>query len=106
MKSDFAIDTASMLILTLITSHTNYAHHSSVTCLSDLMKHIIEALPITNAAGLTILYTQKNFTAEVYLSQSHFISNRGTLTGAVLVMYFNSVIYTVTDCHIKYHFQE
>ena len=77
---------------------TNYefAHHPSVTCLSDLMKHIIEPLPIINAAGLTVLYTQKEFAAEVYVSQSHFISNRGALTGAVLVMYFNSITQSQT----------
>ena len=40
---------------------TNYefAHYPSVTCLSDLMKLNIEHLPIANAAGLTVLYTQK-----------------------------------------------
>ena len=75
---------------------TNYAHHPSVTCLSDLMKLNIERLPIANAAGLTVLYTQKNFTAKVYVSQSSFISNRGALTGAVLVMYFNSVTQSQT----------
>ena len=75
---------------------TNYAHHPSVTCLSDLMKHIIEPLPIANAAGLTVFYTQKNFTAEVYVSQSSFIYNYGALTGAVLVMYFNSVTQSQT----------
>ena len=75
---------------------TNFAHHPSNTCLSDLMKHNIERLPITNAAGLTVLYTQKNFTAKVYVSQSNFISNRGALTGAVLVMYFNSVTQSQT----------
>ena len=75
---------------------TNYAHHPSVTCLSDLMKLNIERLPIANAAGLTVLYTQKNFTAKVYVSQSSFISNHGALTGAVLVMYFNSVTQSQT----------
>ena len=75
---------------------TNYAHHPSVTCLSDLMKLNIERLPIANAAGLTVLYTQKKFTAEVYVSQSSFISNHGALTGAVLVMYFNSVTQSQT----------
>ena len=52
------------------------------------MKLNIEYLPVANAAGLTILCTQKIFTAEVYVSQSIFISNNGPLTGAVLVMYF------------------
>ena len=75
---------------------TNYAHHQSVTCISDLMKLNIEPLPIVNAAGLTVLYTQKKFTAEVYVSQSSFISNYGALTGAVLVMYFNSVTQSQT----------
>ena len=75
---------------------TNYARHSAVTCLSDLMKLNIEPLPIINAAGLTVLYTQKEFAAEVYVSQSRFISNHGALTGAVLVMYFNSVTQSQT----------
>ena len=75
---------------------TNYAHHPSVTCLSDLMKLNIERLLIVNAAGLTVLYTQKEFAAEVYVSQSSFITNRGSLTGAVLVMYFNSVTQSQT----------
>ena len=69
--------------------------HPSITCLSDL-QHNIEQLPIANAAGLTVLYTQKNFTAEVYVSQSSFISNRGALTGGVLVMYYNSVTQSQT----------
>ena len=72
---------------------TNYEYtHPSVTCLSDL-KHNIERLPIANAAGLTVFYTQKKFAAEVIVSQSHFISNYG---GAVLVMYFNSVTQSQT----------
>ena len=77
---------------------TNYEfiHHPSVTCLSDLMKHNIERLPIANAAGLTVFYAQKKLTAEVYVSQSSFISNYGALTGAVLVMYFNSVTQSQT----------
>ena len=75
---------------------TNYAHHPSNTCLSDLIKHTIGRLPIVNAAGLTVLHTQKNFTAKVYVSQSSFISNRGALTGSVLVMYFNSITQSQT----------
>ena len=75
---------------------TNFAHHPSNTCLSDLMKQNIEHLPIVNTAGLTVLYTQKNFTTKVHVSQSHFISNHGALTGAVLVMYFNSVTQSQT----------
>ena len=76
---------------TVFKTNYEFAHHPLVTCLSDLMKLNIEPLPIANAAGLTVLYTQKNFNGEVYVSQSSFISNYGALTGAVLVMYFNSV---------------
>ena len=81
---------------TVFKTNYEFAHHPSDTCLSDLMKLNIECLPIANAAGLTVLYTQKNFTAEVHVSQSNFISNRGALTGAVLVMYFNSVTQSQT----------
>ena len=78
---------------TLFNNNYEFLHHSSNTC---LMKHNIEPLPIINAAGLTVLYTQRNFTAEVYVLQSSFISNHGALTGAVLVMYFNSVTQSQT----------
>ena len=81
---------------TIFKTNYEFAHHPSNTCLSDLMKHIIEPLPIANAAGLTVLYTQKKFDAKIYVSQSSFISNRGALTGAVLVMYFNSVTQSQT----------
>ena len=81
---------------TVFKNNYEFAHHPSVTCLSDLMKLNIDHLPIVNAAGLTVLYTQKNFNAEVYVSQSNFISNHGALTGAVLVMYFNSVTQSQT----------
>ena len=81
---------------TVFKTNYEFAHHPSDTCLSDLMKLNIEPLPIANAAGLTVLYTQQNFTAKVYVSQSHFISNHGAFTGAVLVMYFNSVTQSQT----------
>ena len=81
---------------TVFKTNYEFAYHQSNTCFSDLMKHNIKRLPIANAAGLTVLYTQKNFTAEVYVSQSSFISNRGALTGAVLVMYFNSIAQSQT----------
>ena len=45
------LSTIQYLRLTMLITHQSL--------LSDLMKHIIEALPITNAAGLTVLYTQK-----------------------------------------------
>ena len=45
---------------TVFKNNYEFAHHPSVTCLStDLMKLNIERLPIANAAGLTVLYTQK-----------------------------------------------
>ena len=52
---------------------TNYAHLPSVTCLSDLMKLNIERLPIFNAAGLTVLYIQKNLLLKfMYCNQVSF----------------------------------
>ena len=75
---------------------TNYEYtQPSNTCLSYL-KHNIERFPIANAAGLTVFYTQKNFSAKVDVSQSHFISNYGAVTGAVWIMYFNSVTQSQT----------
>ena len=69
--------------------------HESLQCFYKL-KWNADHLPMANAAGLSVFYTQNNFNAEVYVSQSSFISNRGTLAGAVLVMYFNSVTQSQT----------
>ena len=93
---DVKPSTACKVIVNYTVFETNYEYtQPSVTCLSDL-KHNIEPLPIANAAGLTVLYTQKNFTAKVKVSQSIFIFNYGISAGAVWVMYFNSVTQSQT----------
>ena len=94
--TDVKSSTACKVIVNYTVFETNYEYtQPSNTCLSDL-KHNIERLPIANAAGLTVLYTQKNFPAKVNVLQSSFIFNYGVSAGAVLVMYFNSVTQSQT----------
>ena len=60
--------------------------------LSDLRHHKkFTSIPVINAAGLTILYTQQNFSANVQISSTTFTRNTGSYSGAMLVLHFNSV---------------
>ena len=49
------------------------------------------SIPVVNAAGLTIVYTQQNFSANVQISSTTFQDNIGSFTGAVLVLHFHSI---------------
>ena len=71
----------------------NFEYYQSKTesICDSYQKHNQKHLPIFNAAGLSVFHLQKTFTVYVQVMQSQFISNRGTLAGAVLVIYYNSV---------------
>ena len=73
----------------------NIDYISRTKCLSDLsdLRHQqkFSSIPVVNAAGLTILYTQQNFSANVQISLTTFIRNTGSYSGAMLVLHFNSV---------------
>ena len=45
---------------------------------------------VLSAAALTILYTQHNYQANVYINNSTFVYNLGTTGGAVLILHYNS----------------
>ena len=85
----------------------NYDYINSMNCLSYLdnliHQEIFPSIPIVNAAGLTILYTQQNFSANVQISSTTFYYNIGSFSGAMLVLHFNSVTNSQTlidSCNI------
>ena len=55
-------------------------------------------LNIVNAAGLTVLYTQKTYFASVIINNTEFISNVGSYSspGGLLVLHYNSSFNTIT----------
>ena len=73
----------------------NADYINSIKCLSydDNLVHEVTfaSIPVINAAGLTILYTQQNFSANVQISSTKFAYNIGSFSGAVLVLHFHSV---------------
>ena len=73
----------------------NFDYINSINCLSylDNLVHqeTFTSIPVVNAAGLTILYTQQNFSANVQISSTIFYHNYGSFTGAVLVLHFYSI---------------
>ena len=74
-------------------NNTDYIN--SMKCLSYLSylvhQETFTSIPVVNAAGLTILYTQQNFSVNVQISSTIFHHNYGTYSGAMLVLHFNSV---------------
>ena len=75
------------------TFNNNYQYYYSNTnsICGTYQKHNQEYFPIFNAAGLSVFYLQRKFAAKVHVMQSSFVSNRGILAGAVLVIYYNSI---------------
>ena len=71
-------------------NHQYYYSNTNSIC-DTYQKHNQEYFPIFNAAGLSVFYLQRKFTAKVHVMQSSFVSNHGILAGAVLVIYYNSV---------------
>ena len=73
----------------------NFDYINSMKCLSylDNLVHqeTFTSIPVVNAAGLTILYTQQNFSPIVHISSTMFYHNIGSFSGAVLVLHFYSV---------------
>ena len=73
----------------------NVDYIKSTKCLSylDNLVHqeTFTPIPVVNAAGLTILYTQQNFSPIVHISSTMFYHNYGSFSGAVLVLHFYSV---------------
>ena len=73
----------------------DYINNINIECLSDLSNLVHQetftSIPVVNAAGLTILYTQQNFSVNVQISSAIFQHNYGTYSGAMLVLHFNSV---------------
>ena len=73
----------------------NFDYIHSIKCPSDLgnlvHQETFTPIPVVNAAGLTILYTQQNFSANVQISSTTFTRNTGSYSGAMLVLHFNGV---------------
>ena len=73
------------------TIQNNQENISTINCIADL-KYInkVNHFPVINAAGFTVLYTQKNFEPNVYIQKSIFSANAGTASGAILVFHYKS----------------
>ena len=59
-------------------------------CVTDIYNDLSAENEVVNAAALTILYSQKNYQAKVFIKKSFFIRNLGTLSGSLLVVHYGS----------------
>ena len=82
--------------------NVNYAHFTNNYNLRKAYPYITEFsnndLNIVNAAGLTVLYTQKTYFASVTINNTEFTSNVGSYSspGGLLVLHYNSSLNTST----------
>ena len=85
----------SMVLIKKARFFYNFDYVNSIECLSDLSnlgyQETFTSIPVINAAALTILYTQQNFSANVQISSTTFCHNIGSFSGAMLVLHINSV---------------
>ena len=59
-------------------------------CLSEFPE-IKKHGPVINAAGITVLYTQQNYSANVVITNSNFCNNIGHLVaGAILILHYDT----------------
>ena len=82
---------------------SNYNVISGKQCITALYRHDPSSSdtfthPIVNAAGLTLLYTQKTYSAYVHTNSTFFYNNIGGFgtSGGLLVLHYNSSVYTAT----------
>ena len=82
----------------------NFDRTSGNQCITDLYHHIQLSssdnfsFAIINAAALTILYTQKNYSVQVALNQTDFHYNVGGFSspGGLLIVHYYSSVHTTT----------
>lgn len=72
--------------------YQNYDFVQTIDCLSDLQYFKAPSIPVVNAGGLTIIYSQKTFFANVSVLQANFDTNLGSLAGAMLILYYKSLL--------------
>ena len=75
-----------------------------VECLTDL-QYMSDKFPVVNAAGLTVLYTQKKFFSNVTICHTLFSGNFGSISGAILTLHYktNRGKTMVYDCSLGHN---
>ena len=71
----------------------NYEFISDVKCITDVYnstQKYLPKLPVLNAAGLTLLYTQHSFNVMTKISNCSFLDNSGQPASGMLIMHLNS----------------
>ena len=67
----------------------NYDLQNDSSCACNMDLQSVSQM-VVSAAALTILYTQYDYQANVFIKNSKFIGNLGTIGGAVLVLHYNT----------------
>ena len=67
---------------------SNADYVKDMKCLTDLLYSHDTPLPVINAAGLTILYAQAKFEANVLVMESKFEANLGPYSGGMLAFHY------------------
>uniref|UniRef100_A0A1X7V7B4 Transmembrane protein n=1 Tax=Amphimedon queenslandica TaxID=400682 RepID=A0A1X7V7B4_AMPQE len=77
-----------------------YYYKHKQQCISEIRKHYQRlSMPIVNAAGLTILYTQSDVPATVNIVGSTFYLCQGFLAGALMVFRLDSPVSSQTNIY-------
>uniref|UniRef100_A0A1X7UEL5 Right handed beta helix domain-containing protein n=1 Tax=Amphimedon queenslandica TaxID=400682 RepID=A0A1X7UEL5_AMPQE len=67
-----------------------YYSNTRIVCVSEIRHDSFSSMPVINAAGFTILYTQTDLPATVTIANSSLSNNVGSLAAALLLVRFTS----------------
>ena len=93
----------------------NYEFISDVKCITDVYnsrQKYLPSLPVLNAAGLTLLYTQHSFDVMTNISNCSLLNNSGQPASGMLIMHLNSttdsqtIIYNGSTFHSERQMEE
>ena len=87
---------ATRVSLINVTFRNNTDFFRGRECLPQHLKYHFKHLQVYNAAGLTILYAQKTYQAQVIINGGKFIRNAASYTGGILIFYFETRIISTT----------
>ena len=90
------LDTLSRLTTSTAIKDSKFLYNIDVfngSCITDVYYNSVQSkkpFHVVHAAGLTILYTQQHFKANVLIERTTFSNNIGSSSGALLILHYNT----------------
>ena len=82
--------------------HDNYDSSTYSYCFTNIHHVKVPCFPLINAAGLTIIYSQEYFKANVQIEETKFTNNMGSFLGAMLILHYHTSLGKTALSNVKF----